>query len=187
MIPSSEKWLDWASSAIPHDKAEWLYAMKAECTEIVDPAERNHFAFGCFKAALSELARSRKGLNYIARACGAAFIIAVSIIGLNAAGKMAAEPTHLAIAKIITMLCLFYMCGAALLIISLKYLKIYASTGLCAAVAGWIYVKITRPSYENLPVDFLTAINFEAAGLMTVLLFTAMYLGWLYTPDIHDA
>lgn len=187
MIVSPKIWFKWAKSLMPKNKTLWLRGMEAEYEEISNPKERNRFAFGCFQSALVEFSRSRKGLNYIARSFGAACIIAFSCACLFAATNMAQETENLAIAKLISYLGLFYICGAALLLTTLRGLKIYASLGLGTALMGACYFNIIRPEFKDLPIEFLTAINIEVAGLMSGFLFVAIYLSWLYTPDINDA
>lgn len=187
MIPTSQTLLRWAAIFMPRDRSSWLTAMKTELEQISNPAERHSFALGCFKAALLEGARSRKGLSHIARAGGASFLFVFSAMGLFWASQIGTEPETFATSKIITGLCLFYICGAALLVTSLKGFKIYAGTGFGVAVSGWAYCRFARPSYEYVSNEFLTAINFEAAGLMACLLLVTVYLDWLYTPGVHDA
>ena len=187
MIVSPEIWFKWAKLLMPKNQALWLRGMEAEYEEISNPKERNRFAFGCFQSALVEFSRSRKGLNYIARTFGAACIIAFSCACLYAATNMAQETENLAIAKLISYLGLFYICGAALLLTTLRGFKIYASLGLGTALMGACYINIIQPEFKDLPIEFLTAINIEVAALMVGFLFAAIYLSWLYTPDMNDA
>lgn len=188
MSISSQIWFRWAGKFMPRDRANWLAAMKIELEQIADPVERNAFAFGCFRVAMLEGARSRKGLSYIARVGGAALLFAFSsFAAIFWTAKVSSQPETLAFAKLITILCLCYMCGAALLMASLRGLKIYAAMGFSIATLSWVYCLVERPNYQHLSTDLLTAISFEAAGIMAGLFVAAIYLGWLYTPSIHDA
>lgn len=188
MIISSETWFRWAAKFMPRGRADWLDAMKIELEQISDPATRNAFAFGCFRAAMLEGAQSRKGLSYIARVGGASCLFMFSsAAGIFWTSKISSHPETLAIAKVITVLCLFYMCGAALLMASLRGLKVYAAMGFTVATLSLLYCLLARPNYEHLSTDFLTAISFEAAGMMAGLFMAGVYLSWMYTPAIHDA
>lgn len=184
---STQFWWRWAAKIMPENRQSWLEAMKMEYYEIQNTSERNAFAAGCFRAALLERTRSRKTLNYMARGIGALGLIGGSSLGIMAAIEMSNNPAHLIAAKIILALCLFYMCGAALLIASLKVLKIYASSGLALAAFSWIFVQITKPDIQTLPAEFIAALNIETMALMGSLLFAASYLGWLYTPHYDEA
>ena len=99
---------------------------------------------------------------------------------------MAANPNHFLAAQIILALCIIYMFGAVLLVMSLRALRIYAASGLTLAVLSWLYMQLKRPLLEALPTEFLSALNIETAALMGGLLFTATYLGWLYTPNHNE-
>jgi len=187
MMPSSQTWLRWASFFMPVHNDDWLAAMTAELSAISNPKDRNAFAFGCFKAALLQAASSRKGLNYIMRAGGAIILTALSSAGFYASVKWGQTPEHLSASKILMVFCIYYMCGAALLLASLRGLRIYAAIGFCVTLIGWAYYGIARPRYEHISTEFLMAINFEAAGLIASLFFATIYLSWLYTPDLHDA
>jgi len=184
---SPETWLGIAAKLMPPNRSDWFEAMEAELEEITDPYDRRAFAQGCFKTAIIEFARSPKGLSYIARAFGAAFIFMSCMAGIYLNSKTGAlRDTGIASILIIS-LCLFYMCGAVLLLTSLKKLKTYSSIGFLTAFAGWLYCVIKQPAYEPLPIEFLTAINLEAAGLMGGLYISATFLAWLYNPKKHDA
>lgn len=183
---SAQLWWLWAAKVMPQNNHDWLAAMKAECREIQDASERETFAAGCFRAALLERARARKALNYMARAIGAAGLIGGSSLGIRAAINMASNPAHAVAAKIIFALCVFYICGAALLVASLKGLKIYAASGLTLAAFSWVYIQIKKPDIQALPVEFIAALNIETMALMASLLFAAIYLGWIYTPHFNE-
>jgi len=73
-------WLHLAAKIMPLENELWLEAMSAECQEIADPVERHAFAAGCLKTASIEFARSRKGLNYMARGFGATALTAGSSV-----------------------------------------------------------------------------------------------------------
>jgi len=179
-------WLHLAAKIMPLENELWLEAMSAECQEIADPVERHAFAAGCLKTASIEFARSQKGLNYMARGFGATALTAGSSVGIYAAINMAANPDHLPAAKVILALCIFYMFGAVLLVMSLRALRIYAASGLTLAVLSWLYMQLKHPLLEALPAEFLSALNIETAALMGSLLFAATYLGWLYTPNHNE-
>lgn len=188
MIVLSEIWLKMSEKLMPRDRQNWLMAMKTELDQISAPSDRKAFAFGCFKAALLESAQSRKGLSFIARGGAASILFMGSIaIWFLWTAKMSAQPEALAIANILKPLCFAYMCGAALLLTSLKGLKFYAVIGFCVAGLSSAYCLVSQPVYLNLPSDFLTALSFEVAGIMAGLFFFAVYLTWLYNPDIHEA
>ncbi len=184
---SAQLWWLWAAKVMPKSSQAWLTAMKAECREIPNASERETFAAGCFSAALLERVRNRKTLNYMARAIGAAGLVGGSSLGIKAAMDMANNPAHAIAAKIIFALCLFYICGAALLVASLKGLKIYATCGLALAAFSWVYIQIRKPDIQTIPAEFIAALNIETMALMASLLFAATYLGWLYTPHFDDA
>jgi len=184
---SPQLWLYWASHFMPRARRDWLSAMEAELREISDPSEQKDFTVGCFKAAVKEGTQSRRGLSYIARLGGAGCLLSLSCAGIYSAGKMGADPEIIIVSQIIAGLCLFYIGGAALLISSLRGLKIYAGLGFSLALTAGIYCLIARPNSDQLPLEFLTAINFEAAGLMAGLFLFALYLCCLYDPEIHDA
>ena len=187
MIFSPELWLRWAQKVLPPSQEDWCRAMKAEFLSILNYDERNAFAFGCFRAALFEALRSRKGLNYIARGFGASLILSMSAFGILCGARLGATQETLAFSKLITGLCLSYMVAAGLLIASLRGLKIYAGIGFGFAAIGWIYFTLARPSYETLSSEFLAAVNIEAAGLMASLFLASIYLNWLYSPEAENA
>lgn len=183
---SPQTWFLWTAKIIPQDRTDWLAAMKVELEQIAIPSERNAFAFGCFKAALLESAQSRKGLSFIARVGVASLIFAGSIAAwVLWIARMESQPEALAISKVIMPICLAYMCGAALLLTSLKGLKFFAAMGFSLAVLSASYCLFAQPIYMDLPSEFLTALSFEVAGIMAGLLFFGVYLTWLYNPDIH--
>ncbi|MEP1230972.1 MAG: hypothetical protein ABJG88_09885 [Litorimonas sp.] len=185
---SPQIWFLWTAKIIPHERTDWLAAMRAELEQIATPSDRSAFAFGCFKAALLESAQSRKGLSFIARGGMASLIFAGSIaVWLLWHAKMYAQPEALAISKVILPICLAYMCGAALLLTSLIGLKLYAAMGFCLATLSATYCLFARPIYMDLSSGFLTALSFKVAGIMAGLLFFGVFLSWLYNPDIHDA
>lgn len=121
MIISSELWLTLAEKLMPRDREDWLIAMKMELAQITTPSNRNTFAFGCFKVAFLERAQSRKGLSLIAR-IGAASLLFSGSIAIWAwwTAKANTQPDTLALSKIFIPLCFAYMCGAALILTSLK-------------------------------------------------------------------
>lgn len=184
---SPETWLLWTTQIMPRDRTDWLAAMRVELEQIASPSDRNAFAFGCFKAALLEVAQSRKGLSFIARV-GVASLIFIGAIAAWVLwiARMDAQPEALALSKVIMPICLAYMCGAVLLLTSLKGLKFFAAMGFSLAVLSASYCLFARPIYMDLPLEFLTALSFEVAGIMAGLLFFGVYLTWLYNPDIHD-
>lgn len=184
---SSETWLLWTAKVMPNDRTDWLAAMRVELEQITIHSDRNAFAFGCFKAALLESAQSRKGLSFIARGGVASLIFAGSIAAwILWFVRMNAQPEAFAISMVIMPICFAYMCGAVLLLTSLKGLKFFAAMGFSLAVLSTSYCLFARPIYMNLPLEFLTALSFEVAGIMAGLLFFGVYLTWLYNPDIHD-
>lgn len=187
MIISPKQWLKWASQLAPKERRNWIEAMKAELSQIDDYKTREKFAFGCFRAALTELLRSRKGLNYAARIGGAILILMMCAYGIISGARLGSAPETLALSKPITGLCVFYMAGAGLLMASLKGLQIYASLGLGASAGGWIYCLLIRPSFDHLSTEFLTALTLEATGFMAGLLLASIYLDLLYSPEVHDA
>jgi len=69
----------------------------------------------------------------------------------------------------------------------MRYQKIYAGIGFGVAAMGWIYFRLAHRSYDNMPIDTLAALSFEAAGFMAILFMAAVYLTWLYDPHIHEA
>lgn len=172
---------------MPHGRGEWMIAMERELEQIADTEARNRFAYGCFKAALFEYAKSRKGLSWLARTGGAALIFAGSCAIIHWTTQAGAERETLAFANLITGLCLIYMCGAALLMTTLRGLKIYAGLGFAAAAISWIYFRFMGAGYKDLPPEFLTALSVEVAGFMGILLAASVYLNWLYRPEIHEA
>ena len=172
---------------MPHARAEWLAAMKAECAQIPNAHERLHFALGCFKAAGLERARTRRGLNYIARAGGAFCLLVLSLAGLYSATQMRLTPELALASDIISGLCLFYMGCAVLLVASVRRLQGFAALGFSAATLSWLYFGFVKSGGTPLPIEFLTAISFEAAGLMAGLFLFTIYLGWLYSPDTYEA
>jgi hypothetical protein len=187
MIPTPQTWLKIASKVMPNERSDWLQAMYSEFNEISSPSEKATFAFGCFKTAIFESARSRKGLNYIARWGGAIFIFVICIFGIFTAGSFGTEPESIAASRLIIILCLVYMCGAIFLITSLKNLRIYAGLGFGLAIASFVYCSLTRPNLASLPTEFLAAISIEAAGLMAALFLSTIYLRWLYVPSLNNA
>lgn len=172
---------------MPRARGDWLAAMEIELEQISDLAARNQFAFGCFKAAMLEGAQSRKGLSWLARTGGAAFIFAGACTMILWVTKAGTEPETLAFAQLITGLSLFYMCGAALLMTTLRGLKIYAALGFVTAALSWGYFRFIGPGYPDLSPELLTALSVEAAGFMAILLAASVYLNWLYSPEIHEA
>ena len=187
MIFSNQTWLKWTAKFMPPGREDWLKAMKSELDEISNPSERHIFAFGCFKTALMESVRSRKGLSWLARMGGASLLFTFSILVILWSTKYATQPETLSFAKVISALGFTYMCGAILLMASLRGLKIYAGIGFGVAAMGWIYFRLAHRSYDNMPIDTLAALSFEAAGFMAVLFMAAVYLTWLYDPHIHEA
>ena len=186
MIISSQLWLKWATLFMPSGREDWLKAMKSELDEISNPSDRNVFAFGCFKTALMEGVRSRKGLSWLARTGGASLLFSFSTFVILWSTKDVSQPETLVFAKVMSALGFSYMFGATLLMASLRGLKVYAGIGFGMAAMGWGYFRFARPSYEYIPTETLTAISFEAAGFMAILFMAAVYLHWLYDPSIHD-
>ena len=186
MILSPQTWLKWAAKLMPPSRKDWLAAMQNELEQISGPAEQNVFAYGCFKTALLEGARSRKGLSWVARSGGAAALFAFSAVLILWGTKNISSPETLAFAKLMTVLAVFYALGAALIMASLKALKIYAGIGFCIAALMMSYLLSTAPSYAYLSSKYLAAISFEAAGAMATLFMASLYLNWLYDPAIHD-
>lgn len=187
MMFSTQRWFYWASLFMPKERSDWLAAMELELNEISTPAAQKYFAIGCFKTAIKEGAQSRKGLSYIARFGAAACLLSLSCAGIYSAGKMAVDTQFLVVSQIIAALCVLYIGGAALLISSLRGLRVYAGLGFCLATIGWFYFQMVRPKYDQLPIEFLTAVNFEVAGLMAGLFLFTLFLSCLYNPEIHDA
>jgi len=191
MIPSPETLLHWAKIITLKSQIEWSEAMRCEMASIPDSHQRYSFALGCLKAALIERARSRKGLQYTARVCGAACLFMICCYGIFSAESFGAEsfdaaPKDIAASQLITKLCLVYMCGAGLLILSLKGLKIFAMGGLFIGLLSAFYLKITPPDNSVLSHEFLMALSLEASILMIALFCAATYLNFLYAPD-YDA
>ena len=186
-MPSPDRWLQWAVNIMPKEKQKWLVSMMAECEQVSNPVERQLFAIGCFKVAILEWARTRKGLNYIARAGSAFILMAGCCMGVYVATKSGVWPGAIYISKIITGLCIFYMAGSALILVSIKGLKIYAAAGFSAAMMGFGYCRLISSRLESLPTDYLAALCLEAAGLMIGLFFAAIYFNLLYSPGVDDA
>ncbi len=186
-MPTPQTWLQWAKQIMPHGRKEWLTAMEAELSSITDKIAGQSFAFGCFKTAIFEATRSRRGLHIIARAAGAFLIFMMSFAGILVSLKLGATPETVVESKMILGLCLFYMAASGLFILSLRGLQIYASIGLCFAVSGWGYCILTRPRFETISTEYLTAISIEATGFMAGLILATIYLNWLYTPRTDDA
>lgn len=187
MNVSSDMWLKWAEKFMPQQRTAWLRAMRNEYEQVSNAAEQNAFAFGCFKVALLECVRSRKGLSWLARTGGALFLFAFSSAAILWSIKDVSQPEAIVFAKIITAFCLSYLCAATLLMTSLKGLKVYSGIGFCVMALGWTYSYLARPSYEYLPVELLMALSLEAGGIMIGLFVAAIYLSWLYNPNVHDA
>ena len=187
MILSALIWVSMARRIMPDANKDWLDAMEAELFAISDSAMRQKFAFGCFQTALFYAARSRKGLSYIARGGGALLIVMMCFYGILHSTRIGASEELLAISYLISGLCLFYLGGAALLLTSLKGLKIYAILGFALALISAIYFRFTTQNFEGLPTDFLVAINFEVAGIMLCLFLASLYLNCLYKPELDDA
>ncbi len=187
MMPSPDRWLQWAAYIMPKEKQNWLVSMMTECEQLSNPVERQLFAIGCFKVALLEWARTRKGLNYIARASSAFLLMAGCCVGVHVVTKTNAWSDAMYISKIIIGLCVFYMVGSALILISIKGLKIYAAAGFSAAMMGFGYCHLVSSGLEGLPTDYLAALFLEAAGLMVGLFFAAVYFNLLYSPGVDDA
>lgn len=185
MIPSPEKILDWAQAVMPEDPSDWLRAMRAEMAVIPAKPAQYSFALGGLKAALYHAAQSRKALHYIARLCGAACLFMICGYGLYNAAKFGNSPKEMVTGQLITGLCLLYMCGAGLLILSLKGLKIFAAAGLSIGLFSALYLKAGPSHHGLLPHEFLMALSLEASALMIVLLGAAVYLELLY-KDGHD-
>ena len=187
MSISPQTWFLWTAKIIPHERTDWLAAMRAELDQISLPSKRNAFAFGCFKTALLESAQSRKALSFIARMGVASLMFIGSIAAwILWIAKIDAQPEALAIFKVIMPIFLAYMCAGVLLMTSLKGLKFFAAMGFSLAVLSASYCLFARPIYMDIPLEFLTALSFEVAGIMAGLLFFGVYLTWLYNPDIHD-
>jgi len=186
MMIDPKTWLRWARLILNPKRADWLRAMEAELFEIPDAGERSRFGFGCFTSVLHDAARSRRGLNYIARGLGAFLILVMSVAGVWMMVKLGKSPETFAASRLVIGLCLFYLVSAGLLIVSLRYLQIYAKLGLVLAVSGWAYCALAKPSFETLQVDFLSAISVEMAGFMIGLFIATIYLNWLYNPEACD-
>jgi len=186
MIPSPEKILDWAHLIIPKDKSDWLRAMQSELAVISKKTKRYSYALGGLKTAAYQAARNRKVLHYIMRICGAACLFMLCCYGIFSTANFDPEPKDIAAGQLITKLCLFYMCGAGLLILSLKGLKIFAAGGLSIGILTTLYLKIAAPHHSLLSQEFLMAVALEASILMIALFCASIYLNLLYTPD-YDA
>jgi len=186
---SPHKILDWAAYIMPSKDSDWFAAMTSEIMAIPVKTEQYHFAFGCLAAALSAAVHSRKGLQYIARICGAGFLLMISLYVIYAWPNFQNTPEAIAAGNLTTKLCFYYIGGAALLITSVKGLRVYTLIGLCAASLSAIYLQFgPRNTHSHLPPhDFLIALNLEALCLIAALFFASLYLSWLYTPEYDDA
>lgn len=183
MMINSKLWMRWAKLIVTPKRVSWLSAMEAELSEIAETKERNRFSFGCFVAVVQDAARSRRGLNYIARAIGMFSIIVMCSAVLWVSVKLGVEEETVAVSKLFMVLSFYYLISAGLLVISLRYLKLYAKIGVLLAMSAWSYCFIVNPKFESLPTSFLSALALEMAVFMIGLFIASIYLRWLYEPE----
>lgn len=157
--------------------------MAAEMTIIEGEQDRKNFARGCALAGLKAFSRSRRGLNLIVRGAGAVFITSVSVYAMWLWGVSKSDGLSTGNAQLITSLCAAYLLAAILLVVSLKWLRVYAGIGIILAAFSWSYLMLTGSELANISPDFLLAICFEATGFMAGLLAAVTYLNWLYDPS----
>lgn len=183
MIFSSSNWLQWAALFMPENRKEWLKAMTSEMEQIVEPQERQSFAFGCFRAALLEWPRSRRGLSQLSRMTGATFLTMISLAGIFQSYVMLGRAETAAYSKIIFGMCCVYICAAVFMITSLKNLRAFTLAGFSLGALVWTYCQFWVAGTEALPKRFLTAVSFEATGMMFSLFIASVFLGWLYDSE----
>lgn len=182
---SSSTWLKWAALLMPIGRTEWLNAMKSEMTEIEDLKEQQRFAFGCFRAALSEWPKSRRGLSQLSRITGATLLMLISVFGIYQSFFVLNQGATAALSKIIFGMCCIYIVAAIFMVASLKNLRAFSLAGVVTGALAWIYCQQFVVGTEALPKKFLSAVTLEATGMMGCLCLASVYLGWLYDPETH--
>jgi len=187
MIISSFTWLKWAAYFMPSGRTEWLAAMRSELIEINDQKEQQRFAFGCFRASLSEWPKSRRGLSQLTRISGASLLTIISLLGIYQSSFVLNHGDTAALSKIILGMCCIYIVAAIFLLVSLKNLKAFSCAGAVIGALAWIYCQQFSVGTEALPQRFLTAVTFEATGMMGSLFLASVFLGWLYDPEVQQA
>lgn len=185
MIFKPQTWINMARNICGPRRAHWIEAMHAECDSIEDMREKSAFAAGCFKAAVSDTVRTRRGLSAIARLGGALVILLMSAYGFGAALKMSGTEFSAAMAVTVAGLCVFYAICAGLLAMSLRGLRLAAVTGFLAALAARLSLGFAAPELEASDIAFLKALSLEMAGLMTGFIAASVWLNWLYDPALH--
>ena len=186
MIMNSQTWLRLARRISDPRRADWLDAMSAECAHLDDPKQQSAFAAGCFKAALSDTVRTRRGLSAIARLGGALIILLMSGFGFGVALKLSGTEFSVPMAALVAGLCVFYAICAMLLAASLRGLRFVALAGFIVALGARLYLGMAAPELTASTSEFLKALSFEMAGLMTGFIMASVWLGWLYDPSLND-
>ena len=187
MTSLPEKILLKAEKVVSPNRKQWLLSMQAEIGAIPTAQERSRFAWGCCRAIASDTAKSRRGLNYIARLAASLAMLMGGLTGIIMSQKFGASPEMMTFSKILVFLCCVYIGAAILFILSLKILRAYAVTGFGLAVVSLIYCLILSPNTEPLPLAFLTALSLKFGAIMFGLVFISTYLSWLYDPEFSDA
>lgn len=167
---------------MPKDQDSWSRAMKAEYTQITDERQRLTFALGCLKVSISRAAQTRRGLSVIGRGIVAMGLAAFSLYGvfiLFAVSQFSAPE----LVPLFTALCFFYAGAAAMTVLSLKGLRLYASVGFAAAVIMVAALKITKFETPEISNIYLQALSFEWGVANTALIVAAIYLSLINAKD----
>ena len=187
MTSLPEKILLKADKFVSPNRKQWLLSMQAEIGAIPTAKERSRFAWGCCQALALDAAKSRRGLNYIARLAASLVMLMGGLTGIVMSQKLGASPEMMAFSKILIFLCSVYIGASILFILSLKMLRAYAVTGLSLAILSLTYCLILSPNAEPLPLEFLMALSLEFGAVMFGLVFISIYLSWLYDPELSEA
>lgn len=169
----------WSARAMPASRTDWVQAMRREF-QAVDENSRMGFAIGCLSTSLASFARSRKGLHWIGRAVLAVGLMATGGIGIVIANTIITAPLA---ATLITAACLVYIAAGGAALWSVRALRNLAAFGLVAAGLGWLAGVVT----SGVAARFIAALNIEFGLIMAALLFAAIYLSLLYSPNSGGA
>lgn len=166
---TANQWLIWASYLATDKQSDWLKAMQAEATFIDNDQEQARFAFGCFITVLRAVICSKQGIGYIARLLAILFITVMSLFGMVTGIKMGLVTETLPVSKAIITLCVVYLIGATLLLMSLRYSKHYAKLGIIFGLIGAYYAVVTGSPIEGISEDFFAALALEFTVFMLIL------------------
>jgi len=168
----------FAAHMMPQDQTDWAQAMQVEFKEIIDMREQRKFALGCLSVSVRRAAQTRKGLSFIGRG-----LVAMGLTSLVFAILVIAKFETPQAISLFTALGFFYGGAAALTILNLKGLGLYASLGFGGAAIAWLALKFTNFGTVDLPNIFLKALSFEVMLMTGGLIICSIYFSLINAQD----